>query len=153
MGRALVLVRLSRRSRRQRARDEGTAEQERAELVRLAAGAEPCPGGEQRQCCNDPAEDCAENVEPSCVRSRRGCQKDGANDIGEARWSCVLERPLAEAGLNELEVSETGQTEPSAERQPDEELGGEDAEQPPPTGCDRKRRDCPDRRLIEPRRP
>src|SRR5205085_1843394 len=64
----------------------------------------------------------------------------------------VLERPLAEARLDELEVREAGEAEPPPEGEPDDELRGEDAEQPPPAGRDGERGEQADRRLVEPRR-
>src|SRR5439155_8768941 len=65
----------------------------------------------------------------------------------------VLERPLAEARLHELEVDDAGEAEPPPEGEPDDELRGEDAEQPPPAGRDREYRQQADRGLVEPRRP
>ena len=57
---------------------------------------------------------------------------------------------FAEPGLHELEVGEARQAEAPAERQPDDQLGPEQAEQPPPAGRDREHGQDADRRLVEP---
>src|SRR2546429_1869281 len=139
-------------SGRQRAGDERPAEQERAELVHLTAGAEAGGRREECECRDEPAEDRAECAESYCVRGRRGSEEDGADEVGEPRRSRVLERTLAEARLDELEVCDAGDAEAAAEGQPDEQLSGEDHEQPPPAGRNRERGEQTDGRLVEPRR-
>jgi hypothetical protein len=69
-----------------------------------------------------------------------------------AWWPSVLQRALAEARLDELEVGETGQAETPAERQPDHELCGKGSKEPPPPRRDRERGQHADGRLIEARR-
>src|SRR5206468_1316459 len=119
----------------------------------LAAGAESGRGGEQRERGDDAAEDRAWCGGSGRVGRGRGGEEDRADEIGEARRPRVLERPLAEARLDELEVCEAGEAEPPSEGQADDELRREDPEQPPRAGRDGERREGADRRLVESRRP
>src|SRR4029079_6375957 len=68
---------------------------------------------------------------------------------GRAR---VLERPLADPGLHELEVDDARDAPAPAERQPDDELEREQAEDRPPAGHGRDQRQHADRELVGPRR-
>src|SRR5439155_19652881 len=137
-------------SRRQRTRDERLADQERAQLVRLAAGAEARRRGQERERGDGSAEHGAERGETGCVRDGRRREEHGSDEIREARRPRVLQRAFAEQGLHELEVGEGRQAEAPAERQPDDQLGPEQAEQPPPAGRDREHGQDADRRLVEP---
>ena len=139
--------------RRQRAGDEGPAGEPAAELVRLAARAEPGHGGEQRQRGDDRAEHDAGERQPDRVGERRRGQEDRADDVREAGRARVLERPLAEARLHELEVGDARQAVAASEDEADDQLRAEEREQEPPAGEHGDERQDPDRRLVEARRP
>src|SRR6266508_6749511 len=126
-------------SMRKGARDERSPEQEGAQLVRLAAAAEPRRRSDQRKRGDDSAEHGAEGGETRCIGDGCGHEEDSPDEIREARRTGVLQWPLADTRLHELEVSEARQAEAPAERQPDEQLHSKHAEQPPPTGCERER--------------
>ena len=78
-------------------------------------------------------------------------QEDRADEVREPGRPGVLERALAEARLDELEVGETLQAPAAAEREPDDQLDREQREQPPRPDGDGDERQDPDHRLVEAR--
>ena len=127
-----------------RAGDERPAGEPAAELVRLAAGAEAGDRGEQRERGDEQAERDPERREPGGVGERGRGEHGEADHVRDARRARVLERPLAEARLDQLEVGEARQAPAAAEREPERELEREQREQPPPAGRDRDDREHPD---------
>ena len=136
---------------RQRAGDEATPGEHVAELVRLAARAEPRRGGEERESRDEDSEDGAEGLEPGDVGEEGRRQEGGADHVREPRRPCVLEDALAEDGLHELEVRQARQAVAAAEREADDELDREQREEPRPAGDDRRQRERSDDDLIEAR--
>ena len=132
--------------RRQRARHERLAGQPVADLVRRAPGAEARRGGEQREARDEQPEPRAERLEPGRVGERRGREDDEADHVREAGRARVLEAPLAEPRLDQLEVRDAGEAPAAAERQPERELQREQREQPPPARRDGEERDEADDR-------
>jgi hypothetical protein len=147
-----MLVRGARWPRRDRTGDERPAPEPVADLVCLAACAEPCCGGEECECRDEPAQGFADRVQTGGVRDARCCEEDRSDEVGEAWRPGVFELTLSEMRLDEFEVGETGDTEAAAKRKSDPELCGEDSEQPPPAGRDGQRGECADRGLVEARR-
>src|SRR5581483_1271643 len=131
-----------------RAADERLAAHEAAQLVGLAAGAEAGDRREQRERGDQQGEDHADHRRTGGVRDRGSAEEDDADDVREARRAGVLERALAEARLDQLEVREARQAEAAAERQANEELQREQRQQPPPARRDRDNRHDADQRLV-----
>ena len=88
-----------------------------AELVRLAAGAEAGGGGEERQRRNEKAERCSEPRDACGIRCGGGREHDEPDDIRRPRRARVLERALAEARLQHLEVEDAREADAAADRQ------------------------------------
>ena len=94
-------------------------------------GAQAVPAGEEGETCR--------------------AQEDRADEVREPRRPGVLERALAEARLDELEVGETLQAPAAAEREPDDQLDREQREEPPRPDRDGDERQDADHRLVEAR--
>ena len=108
---------------RQRAGDERPAGQAAAELVGLATGAEAGGRGEQGERGDEQRRARRPSVgEARRVGERRRREHDEADHVRGPRRARVLERPLAEARLDELEVGEARQAEAAPEREPEREL-------------------------------
>jgi hypothetical protein len=120
--------------------------------VELAPGADPGRGGDERQARHDHAERGPEARGAGEVGEARGPEDGGADRVREARGARVLERPLAEAGLHELEVQDARQTEAPAKNEPDRELGGQHRQQGPGPGREGGERAEADDGLVEARR-
>src|SRR3990170_8566461 len=136
-GESLSALRRRARTRRKRAGYEAPPRQEVPQLVRLASRTEACHSREQGQHGDQPAERGPERLGAGEVGRRRCYQKRGADHVREPRRPRILERPFPENRLEELEVHEARQAVPASESQPDDELEGEQREQPPPAGEDR----------------
>src|SRR5437763_14595794 len=91
------------------------AAQAGAEAVELAAGAEAGASRQQGKGRDDCAQRRSEGrrAEPPGERRRR--EEGRADRVGETGRARVLQRALAEARLEEGEVGETGEAEPSPE--------------------------------------
>jgi hypothetical protein len=152
-GRSRLGRRLSTRLRRQWAADEAAACQRIAQLVRRASGAQPCGGGQQGEKRDERAKPRPDRIRPRRVARARCGEEDETDQVGKPRRARVLERSLAEAGLEDLEVEQAGEAEAPPEGEADGELGGQHCEQPPGADRHRDERDEPDDRLIRPRRP
>jgi hypothetical protein len=124
----------------------------RREPVHLAPDAEPGRRGEERERRHDPAEDDAGRREAGGVGDARGGQEGDPDHVREARRARVLDRTLAQPGLDELEVQEAREAIPAAEGQADRQLQRDRGEEAPGPGEDREERQRPDDRLIGPRR-
>src|SRR6266542_1316546 len=103
----------------------------RPEPVDLASHTQTGRRREQRERGDDQAESPADNGEPQCVRERRAPEEHHADHVREARRTAVLDRTLAEAGLDHIEVEQAGQTPAPPEAQADRELSGEKTEDRP----------------------
>ena len=125
--------------------------QARADAVELAAGAQARGGGEQGEAGHQQSERPAECRQPGRVRDGRRAEDDDADHVREARRPGVLDRPLAEARLHELEVGEAREAVPPAEGEADRELEREDGQEGPPARDHGHQSEQPDRRLVEAR--
>src|SRR5437773_11229106 len=119
--------------------------------VHLAAHAEAGRRREKRERRDDEAENRADDREPKEIRERRRSEEEGADLVREPWRTAVLDRTLADAWLEHLEVEEAREAVPPPESETDRELTGEQAEDGPPTGEDGDERERPDDRLIRPR--
>ena len=90
-------------------------------------------------------------VQPIKVGDGSGAEKAEADDVREARWAAVLERPLAEAGLQHLVVEDAGEAPAPPERQAESELQREQRQERPPTRQDGDESDHADDRLVHAR--
>ena len=120
--------------------------------VDLAAGAEAGDRGEQRQSGDQQAEHGADEREAGRVGQRRGAQHDRAHQVGEAGSPRVLQRPLADARLQQLEVRDAGEAPAAAHGQAEHQLEAEQPEQRPPAGGDSQQRHGADHGLVDTRR-
>ena len=124
-----------------------------ADPVDLAAGAETGRGSREGESPDEEAERPAERREAAGVGERRRAEYEDADRVGEAGWARVLDRALADARLDELEVGEARKAPAPAQRQPDGELGGEQSEERPPAGREGDEGEEADHGLVEARRP
>src|SRR6185369_7814984 len=95
------------------------------DLERLAPRAETGRGREQRECRNQERQPGRDHVETEYEGGERCAQEHRADHVREARGTRVLDRPLADERLHELEVAEAREAVAAAERQTDDELEGE----------------------------
>src|SRR3989449_3744555 len=86
-----------------------------------------------------------------CSSDLSVAEEDRADDIREAGRAAVLDRAFADSRLNDFEVQEAGHAVAASEDQTDRELAGEHAEDRPPPGEDREKRETPDDGLVRSR--
>ena len=108
--------------------------------VHLAAGAEAGRRRQQREGGNQRAEHRAQQREAGQVGDRGGGQHDQPDHVGGAGRTRVLERPLAEPRLHQLEVGDAGQAPAAAEAQAQRQLQRQQREQRPEPGDHRDQR-------------
>src|ERR1700687_2920233 len=95
------------------------------EPVDLAADAQTGDRREERECGHDETQCPANSGETHRVRERRAPKEHDADNVREARWTAVLDRPFAQAWLDYLEVEDARKAPAAPERQPDRKLRGE----------------------------
>jgi hypothetical protein len=85
------------------------------------------------------------------VQPSRRAQEHEADHVGEAGRAGVLQRALADPGLDQLEVRQARQAEPAPERQPDRQLQRQQTKQPGLAGDHGDQRQRADHGLIRAR--
>jgi signal transduction histidine kinase len=128
------------------------AAQAGGDLVHLAAGAQAGGGREQRERGHQQPERATEQSESGEVGRRGRAQHDHADLVREARRARILQRALAEAGLDQLEVGDACEAEAPSQREADGELECNQRQQPPLAGDDADQRQHADHRLVCTRR-
>ena len=86
--------------------DEAAAREHVTELVGLAPAQNPVAAA-RRERGDHGAEHRPERADPGCVRDERHRQDGRTDHVREARRTRILELPLTEIRLHELEVRET----------------------------------------------
>ena len=122
-----------------------------AQLIELASNAEAGGGGQQRQSSDQNPERPTQSFETDGMGDRGSAENGQPDHVGEARRTGILDRPLPEARLDQLEVGESGKAIAATKSQADKQLDGKDRQERPPV--DEVRHHCQrtDGRLVDPR--
>jgi hypothetical protein len=125
------------------------APETRQHAVHRAAHAETGNDGERREGRDHADQDPSGGVRAEEMEDR-GAQEEGRpEDVREARGPGILDRALAEAGLDHLEVEEAGEAVLPPEGQPDRELNPHQGGDPPGPREERQAAEGGDHGLVE----